>query len=79
MPRVQSNQAAKLYAVEVVIDTTPPFAPLHLVMDLKYVLRGMTENLTKWKDGGWLHVTNAAQVQQVVAKLHVRSAVISFH
>ncbi|KAL1938552.1 hypothetical protein VTO73DRAFT_11575 [Trametes versicolor] len=45
----QTNQVAEIYAVTMAHRATPPFAPLHVVSDSKYVVNGLTEHLPKWE------------------------------
>ncbi|KAI1781818.1 ribonuclease H-like protein [Ganoderma leucocontextum] len=78
VPGMQSNQTAELYAVEKAVDMTPPFAPLHVVTDSKYVIRGLTENLGKWERDGWMNVENAEEVKRLTGKLRKRSAPTTF-
>ena len=74
VPGEQSNQSAEFYTVNVAVDTTPPFTPLHLITDSKYVLRGVTEFVSRWEDQGWVRVANAPLIWRVVAKLRAQSA-----
>lgn len=70
----QSNQVAEIYAVTAAAAVTPPFAPLHIVSDSKYVVDGLTIHLQKWERKGWLEVANAQAMREVVARLRARSA-----
>ena len=78
VPGDKTNQTAELYAVEAALDGAPPFAPLHVVTDSKHVIRGMTENLGKWEDNGWIGIAHPQQIRRLVAKLRARSAPTTF-
>lgn len=69
-----SNQVAELFAVSMAAVVVPPFAPLHIVTDSKYVLKGLTEHSRKWEAEGWHGVANAAAIRDALARLRARSA-----
>ncbi|KAI0355196.1 RnaseH-domain-containing protein [Trametes cingulata] len=70
----QSNQAAEVYAASLAGMKVPPFAPLHIVSDSKYLVDGLTLHLPKWERRGWIRVANPELFQDVVARLRARSA-----
>ncbi len=70
----QTNQAAEIYAVVLAERKVPPFAPLHIVSDSKYVVDGLTTHLRGWENKGWIGVANAAPFCEVVAALRSRTA-----
>ncbi|KAI0329240.1 RnaseH-domain-containing protein [Cubamyces sp. BRFM 1775] len=57
---------------------TPPFAPLHIISDSKYVVDGLTKWLPKWEEEGWIGVANRRQIKEAAALLRSRSAVTTF-
>ncbi|EIW54964.1 uncharacterized protein TRAVEDRAFT_130543 [Trametes versicolor FP-101664 SS1] len=63
-----------MYAVTLAHLKTPPFAPLHIVSDSKYVVDGLTKHLPAWERRGWIGVANAEVIQEAVALLRTRSA-----
>lgn len=67
-----------MYAVTLAHRIVPPFAPLHIVSDSKYVIEGLTIHLPKWERRGWIGVANADVVQETVALLRSRSARTTF-
>lgn len=71
----QSNQSAEIYAVMLAEQRVPPFAPLHVVSDSKYVVDGLTTHLRKWEERGWIGVANADVFKDAAAALRARSAV----
>ncbi|OJT13721.1 Transposon TX1 uncharacterized 149 kDa protein [Trametes pubescens] len=74
----QTNQAAEIYAIVVAESKVPPFAPLHIVSDSKYVVDGLTKNLRGWENKGWIGVANEKPFCEAVAALRGRSAVTTF-
>ncbi|KAI0355174.1 ribonuclease H-like protein [Trametes cingulata] len=70
----QSNQSGEIYAVTAAEARVPPFAPLHIVSDSKYVVDGLTRYLPKWERIGWIGVKNADLFQAAAAALRARSA-----
>ncbi|EIW51318.1 RnaseH-domain-containing protein, partial [Trametes versicolor FP-101664 SS1] len=57
---------------------TPPFAPMHVVSDSKYVVDGLTKHLPMWERRGWLGVANAGALRELVGLLRMRSAPTTF-
>ncbi|KAH9851555.1 RnaseH-domain-containing protein, partial [Lenzites betulinus] len=47
---------------------------LTIVTDSKYVYYGVTRDLPKWEDAGWIGVANKAEIRDLVARLRKRSA-----
>ncbi|OJT01591.1 Transposon TX1 uncharacterized 149 kDa protein [Trametes pubescens] len=74
----QSNQVAEIYAVAMAHRLTPPFAPMHIVSDSRYVTNGLTEHLPRWEERGWIGVANADILREVVGLLRTRSAPTTF-
>ncbi|KAI0358274.1 ribonuclease H-like protein [Trametes cingulata] len=70
-PRNLAIRQAELYAADLVIARAPPFAPVHIVSDSKYVIDGLTVFCPKWEDQGWIGVANAS-------RLRARSAITTF-
>ncbi|OJT08309.1 LINE-1 retrotransposable element ORF2 protein [Trametes pubescens] len=71
----QTNQAAEIYAVVLAERKVPPFAPLHIVSDSKYVVDGLTVNLRGWENKGWIGVANVGPFCEAAAALRSRSAI----
>lgn len=71
----QTNQAAEIYAIVMAESKVPPFAPLHIVSDSKYVVDGLTTHLAAWESRGWIDVANAIPFREAAAALRSRSAV----
>lgn len=71
----QSNQTGEVYAILLAERQVPPFVPLHLVSDSKYVVDGLTTHLAKWEERGWIGVANSVPFREAAAALRARSAV----
>ncbi|KAI0720822.1 hypothetical protein C8T65DRAFT_567167 [Cerioporus squamosus] len=56
----------------------PPFAPLHVVTDSKYVLKGLMVHYREWEACGWFGVENSHVIRDVLARLRARSAPTTF-
>lgn len=74
----QTNQTAEIYAVVLAERKVPPYVPLHIVSDSKYVVDGMTLHLKKWENRGWIGVANAAPFAEAAAALRGRSVQTTF-
>ncbi len=72
-----TNQTAELFAVSLAVNAVPPFAPLHIVTDSKYVFKGLTEYRWQWEAQGWIGVANSRLIRETVARLRARSAITS--
>ncbi|KAJ8502105.1 hypothetical protein ONZ51_g163 [Trametes cubensis] len=70
----QSNQTGEFYAVIMAHKATPPFVPMHIVSDSKYVVNGLTKWLPRWESVGWIGVQNAEVIRAAVAYLRSRCA-----
>ena len=55
----QSNQVGELAAVIAALSTIPPYQPLKIITDSKYVIDGLTTHLEHWEDDGWIEIKNA--------------------
>jgi ribonuclease HI len=54
----QSKQVGQLAAVLYVIQSTPPFAPLHIISSSKYINNCFAKKLTNWKECRWIKIPN---------------------
>ncbi|KAI0073286.1 ribonuclease H-like protein [Panus rudis PR-1116 ss-1] len=70
----QSNQAGEIMAILKAVQSTANFAPLKLISDSKYVIRGLTEYLKRWEDQGWIGVENKEILQPMAVRLRLHSA-----
>ena len=56
--RDQSNQIGELAAVIAAI-TAPPYQPLKIMTDSKYMTEGLTMHLENWENDRWISIKNA--------------------
>ncbi|OJT09006.1 Ribonuclease H1 [Trametes pubescens] len=73
-----TNQTAEMHAVVLTLDVVPPFAPLHIVSDSKFVVDGLTLHAPRWEEKGWIGVADSVLVRNVLARLRSRSALTTF-
>ncbi|KAG1820375.1 ribonuclease H-like protein [Suillus subaureus] len=70
IPRVkQSNQIGELAVVLVALQSTNPLTPVKIVMDSKYVIKGVTTHLKEWEDTGWIGVNNTNMFKAIAYHL----------
>ena len=74
----QSNQVGELAAVVRALELAPSYAPLTIVTDSRYVIDGLTQNLTDWEDRGWIEVKNQEWFKRAAYLLRKRSAPTAF-
>jgi len=56
----------------------PKFWPLKIVNDSQYAIDGLTMNLRKWEDHGWIGIKNAPHFKRAAYLLKHRTATTSF-
>ena len=74
----QSNQIGEIAAVVAMLQDTPHFIPLEIVSDSMYVIDGLTTNLQKWEDKGWIGIQNAPWFRKAAFLLRRRSTRTTF-
>ena len=74
----QSNQVGELAAVVRALELAPSYAPLTIVTDSRYVIDGLTQNLSEWEDRGWIEVKNQEWFKRAAYLLRKRSAPTAF-
>ncbi|KAH9976482.1 ribonuclease H-like domain-containing protein [Russula compacta] len=74
----KSNQIGELAAVIMALQKTPHCQPLEVISNSRYVIEGLTENLRKWEDQGWICVKNAKLFKKAAHLLKRRSATTAF-
>jgi ribonuclease HI/exonuclease III len=75
---MQTNQVAELYAVLQVAKSVPKHIPLLVKSDSEYVIKGLTRNLPKWEDKGWIGVSNSKMMKATAAWLRARENTVTF-
>ena len=73
-----SNQIGELVAVIAAVNSLPNFCKLKIVTDSRYVIDGLTENLTNWEDRGWIEIKNADMFKRAVYLLKRQTALTIF-
>jgi len=74
----QSKQVGQLAAVLYAVQSTPPFAPLHIISSSKYIINCFTKNLTNWEEYGWIKIPNKEIIKPIVSHLRARGAITTF-
>ncbi|KAJ3573178.1 hypothetical protein NP233_g2591 [Leucocoprinus birnbaumii] len=70
--KIQSNQAAEIYAIIKAAELADPEKHLHIKSDSMYAIEGLTINLEKHEDAGWLKVSNKDLFIEATDKLRRR-------
>ena len=74
----QTNQTGELYAILVVIKTTPQNRQMLIKSDSKYAIDGLTKYIDEWEDKGWIGVSNAPLFKTIAAWLRRRASKTTF-
>ena len=74
----QSNQVRELTAVIIATETLPNYCKLTIVTNSVYVIKGLTTNLSKWEDIGWIGIKNADLFKRAAYLLKKRTALTYF-
>jgi len=74
----QSNQVGEIAAVIRAAASVPLSQSLEIVLDSKYVIEGLTDNLHKWEDQGWIGIQNAPFFQRAAYLLRRCTAATTF-
>ena len=69
----QSNQTGELYAILHALKTFPPDWALSIKTDSMYAVHGLTRNLEKWEDRGWMYSKHATLFKDITAWVRYRS------
>ena len=69
----QSNQTGELIAILHALRSTPPDRALTIKTDSMYAIQGLTVNLEKWEDKGWLSSKHAGIFKCLTAWMRYRS------
>ena len=70
----QSNQVGELAAIIAAVETLPNYCKLTIVTDSIYVIEGLTTNLSRWEDIGWIEINNANLFKRAAYLLKKRTA-----
>jgi len=70
----QSNQVGKIAAVIAALETVPPYQPLKIMTDSKYMIEGLTTHLETWENNGWIGIKNTRLFRKAAHLMRHRSA-----
>jgi ribonuclease HI len=73
-----SDQVGEIIAIKEAIERCPPDIPMTIYSDSKYAINGLTKDVTKWEDEGFLTISNGPIIQATVACIRTRKARTSF-
>jgi len=69
----QSNQTGELVAVLLAVKSHPPYKDLRIISDSRYVIDGVTKNLSRWERRNWIGVQNREIFKYITAWMRRRS------
>jgi ribonuclease HI len=75
---IQSKRVGQLVAVLHAVKSTPPFAPLHILSNSKYIINCFTKNLPQWEAQGWISIQNKEFITPIVSHMRARGATTTF-
>ena len=70
----QSNQIGEIAAIIAALEIIPPYQPVRICTDSKYVIEGLTTHLGSWEDDGWIGIKNAEHFRKTAHLMRHRSA-----
>ncbi|KAF9446290.1 ribonuclease H-like protein [Macrolepiota fuliginosa MF-IS2] len=68
----QSNQTGEIYAIIKAAEKMDQEMNLEIISDSLYTIKGLTTNLERWEDHGWIRIKNREWFQEAVAGLRTR-------
>jgi ribonuclease HI len=75
---IQSKQVGQLTAVLHAVKSTPPFAPLHIISNSKYIINCFTKKFSGWEEHGWIGIPNKDIIKSIISHLRARGAISTF-
>ena len=69
----QSNQVGEIATVIAAMEMVPPFQPVKIYTDSKYVIDGLTTHLESWENDGWINIKNARLFRKAAHLMRHRS------
>jgi len=69
----QSNQVGKIATVIAAMEIVPPYQPVRICTDSKYVINSLTTHLETWEDDGWISIKNAKMFRKAAHLMRHRS------
>jgi ribonuclease HI len=74
----QTNQAGEIAAIILAVQAVPDFVSLQINSDSLTTIEGLTENLERWEDTGWIGVKNSVLLKVAAYNLRKRCAPTEF-
>lgn len=65
---------AEVVAIKEACATCPNDIPMAIISDSKYAIDGLTKNLRRWEDEGYLTISNGPIIRATVAEIRKRKA-----
>jgi ribonuclease HI len=56
------------------LEIVPPYQPVKIYTDSKYVIEGLTTHLGTWEDDGWIDIKNTRLFRKAAHLIRHRSA-----
>ncbi|KAJ3891736.1 hypothetical protein GG344DRAFT_46732 [Lentinula edodes] len=75
----QSNQSAEINTIKEAVDVTDIGLDLIIHSNSKTMIQGLTTNLSKWEDTGFMGRSNAQEIQATIACLQSQKAATTLH
>jgi len=61
IPRdTQSNQIGEIATIIAALEVIPPYQPVKILTDSKYIIEGLTTHLESWENDGWIGIKNTS-------------------
>ncbi|KAJ3884468.1 hypothetical protein GG344DRAFT_60480 [Lentinula edodes] len=75
----ESNQSGEIIAIKEAVEIADEEINLTIHSDSKTYIQGLTTNLQKWEDQGYMNIENAQEIQATVASIRRRKATTALH
>jgi ribonuclease HI len=75
----QLNQVGKIATVIAALKVIPPYQPVRIHINSKYIIEGLTSHLESWGDNRWIDIKNAKHFRKVVHLIRHRSVRTTLH
>ena len=69
----QSNQVSEIAAIIAVLEVVPPYQPIKILTDSKYIIEGLMTHLESWENDGWIGIKNAGLFRKAAHLMRYRS------
>jgi len=69
----QSNQVSEIAAIIAALEVVPPYQPVKILTDSKYIIEGLTTHLESWENDGWIRIKNASLFRKAAHLMRYRS------